>query len=49
MICKIRKEQDMNRVFLIIGAPIGPKHEFKFFKKQEFPHLEEEDEDFIDI
>lgn len=39
VICKIRKEQDCQRVFLIFGAPVGPSNEFKFFRKQEIPEI----------
>jgi hypothetical protein len=47
VICKIRKEQESHRVFLIFGGPIGPNFEFKFFKKQEVPEFAEVTEDSI--
>ncbi|CAG9328472.1 unnamed protein product [Blepharisma stoltei] len=51
MICKFKKDSDSQRVFVIFGANIGPGNEFKFFKKQEIPELEEinEIQDYVDI
>lgn len=53
VICKIKKEQDSQRVFLIFGANIGRQNEFKFFKKQEFPEISRSGEeifnDFVDM
>ena len=53
VICKIKKEQDNQRVFLIFGANIGKNYEFKFFKKQEFPEIsklgEETLQDYVDL
>lgn len=47
VICKIKKEQDNQRVFLIFGANIGRNHEFKFFKKQEFPEISRNGEEVL--
>ena len=54
MVCKVRKEQDTQRVFLIFGGHVGPNNEFKFFKKQEFPEIGEGSEealsqDYVDL
>ena len=53
VICKIKKEKDSQRVFLIFGANIGRSDEFKFFKKQEFPEIstkgEEIVQDYVDM
>lgn len=54
VICKVRKEKDSQRVFVIFGGPVGPSHEFKFFKKQEIPEISDNGEDaiaqdFVDI
>jgi hypothetical protein len=38
-ICKIRKEQDCQRIFLIFGAALGKDVDFKFLRKQEIPHV----------
>ncbi|OMJ82656.1 hypothetical protein SteCoe_16578 [Stentor coeruleus] len=52
-ICKIKKEQDSQRVFLIFGANIGKQNNFKFLKKQEFPEIsmksDEVYNDFVDM
>ena len=37
MVCRVRKEGEIRRAFIILGAPIGPHNEFKFFKKVELP------------
>ena len=37
MVCRVRKEAEIRRAFIILGAPIGPHNEFKFFKKVELP------------
>jgi len=47
MVCKVKKEQDSQRVFLIFGANVGPNNEFKFFKKQEFPEINEPNEECL--
>jgi hypothetical protein len=53
VVCKIKKELDNQRVFLIFGANIGRTNEFKFFKKQEFPEMyrggEELLQDYVDM
>lgn len=54
MVCKVRKEQDTQRVFLIFGGHVGANNEFKFFKKQEFPEIAEANEealthDYVDL
>lgn len=54
VVCKIKKEQDSQRVFLIFGGNVGPNNEFKFFKKQEFPEISDLAEeavvqDFVDM
>ena len=53
VICKIKKEQETQRVFLIFGANIGKGNEFKFFKKQEIPEMfkfgEELMQDYVDL
>ena len=53
VICKIKKEQETQRVFLIFGANIGKGNEFKFFKKQEFPEVfkagDELLQDYVDM
>lgn len=53
VICKIKKEQETQRVFLIFGANIGRANEFKFFKKQEFPDFfkagDELAQDYVDM
>ena len=54
MVCKVKKEQDTQRVFLTFGAHVGPHNEFKFFKRQELPELAEHNEealaqDFVDL
>lgn len=53
VICKIKKEQDSQRVFLIFGANIGKQNDFKFLKKQEFPEIsmtsDEVYNDFVDM
>jgi hypothetical protein len=53
VICKIKKEQFTQRVFLVFGANIGSSNEFKFFKKQEFPGQfifnNEKLQDYVDI
>lgn len=46
-ICKIKKEKDSQRVFIIFGGAVGPSHEFKFFKRQEIPEINDESEDAI--
>ncbi|CAG9320423.1 unnamed protein product [Blepharisma stoltei] len=53
-VCKIKKEQDSQRVFLIFGGNVGMNNEFKFFKKQEFPEITDMAEeavvqDFVDM
>lgn len=37
-ICKIRKEQDSQRIFLVFGAVLGENLDFKFLSNQEIPH-----------
>lgn len=54
VICKVRKEQECQRAFLIFGAPVGPNSEFRFFRKQEIVNPSQESQesqfyDFIDI
>ena len=41
VICKVRKEPECQRVFLVFGSLAGPAGAFKFFKNQELPELEE--------
>jgi len=40
VICKIRKEPECQRVFLVFGSLAGPAGAFRFFKNQELPELE---------
>ena len=48
-ICKIKKEMDSQRIFVIFGANIGRNNEFKFFKKQEIPEVfRNEEENSLD-
>jgi hypothetical protein len=47
VICKITKEAESQRVFLIFGAAVGPQNSFKFFKRQEIPELEEVSEEAL--
>ena len=47
VICKISKEAESQRVFLIFGAAVGPQNSFKFFKRQEIPELEEVSEEAL--
>ena len=54
VICKIRKEADSQRIFLLFGSAVGYNGEFKFFKKQEIPTLNDFTteallEDYVDI
>ena len=54
VICKIRKEADSQRIFLLFGSAVGQNGEFKFFKKQEIPTLNDFTteallEDYVDI
>eukprot|EP00362_Geleiidae_sp_MMETSP1317_P002117 CAMPEP_0201281712 /NCGR_PEP_ID=MMETSP1317-20130820/3873_1 /ASSEMBLY_ACC=CAM_ASM_000770 /TAXON_ID=187299 /ORGANISM="Undescribed Undescribed, Strain Undescribed" /LENGTH=80 /DNA_ID=CAMNT_0047592387 /DNA_START=245 /DNA_END=487 /DNA_ORIENTATION=+ len=54
VICKVRKESDSQRIFLLFGSTVGEQGEFKFFKKQEIPSLCEVTteailEDYVDI
>ena len=42
MVCKVQKDQDSQRVYLVFGGHVGPNYEFKFFKKQEMPELHED-------
>jgi hypothetical protein len=39
-ICKIKKEQDSQRVFVVFGAALGPNADFKFLCKQEIPYAD---------
>lgn len=38
-ICKVKKDQDSQRIFLIFGAALGENLDFKFLRKQEVPHV----------
>ena len=47
VICKISKEAESQRVFLIFGAAVGPQNSFKFFKRQEIPEMEDVSEEAL--
>lgn len=47
VICKITKEAESQRVFLVFGAAVGPQNSYKFFKRQEIPELEEVSEEAV--
>jgi hypothetical protein len=51
VVCRIRKEGDIRRAFLILGAPVGASSEFKFFKKVELPDQAEHavESDSLDV
>jgi hypothetical protein len=37
VVCRLLKEEDSQRMFLELGALIGPEQAFRFFKRQEIP------------
>ena len=47
VICKIRKEPECQRVFLVFGSLAGPAGAFRFFKNQELPEMEKPSADAI--